>query len=288
MAIIDLKQRTPDWHRWRKGKIGSSDIATIARLNPYKTPQQLYDEWITETKEEVDNEHTRRGVELEEDALFLYNSMVSPRHALSPVCMEGTIDSRFIASLDGYNEDTRQAVEIKCPTPSNFEKFRFKIPDMYIAQMNWQMMVADLDQMDFFAYIETNGVEESLRKTIPKDHKLINSLFTKACDFLERVDSFEPLEEKYQPLPESLRDYVSAYKTLHREIKDKQESLDSLRRLILQEAGKGYFKGFGVEIGVKKGLTTYDYKQMVKDGIDLDGYKKTGNEISFIKVKEME
>ena len=41
MRVVDLKQRTPEWHAWRNAGVTASE-ATVLLGSPYKTPWRLW------------------------------------------------------------------------------------------------------------------------------------------------------------------------------------------------------------------------------------------------------
>ena len=66
---IELEQRSPEWHEFRKGKIGSSAAATIMDCNPFQTKEELWNEMKGAALPRYESEAMRRGTTLEPDAL---------------------------------------------------------------------------------------------------------------------------------------------------------------------------------------------------------------------------
>ena len=44
MNIVELDQRSDNWHRWRTNGVGASDICVLMGSSPYKSPYQLWEE----------------------------------------------------------------------------------------------------------------------------------------------------------------------------------------------------------------------------------------------------
>ena len=98
---IKIKQRTPEWFERKKGKIGSSDIATIMGINPWKSSLELYEEIKGLRLPKDANDAMQRGIDLEEEALIeVIQKLQIP---FSPTCFESDANPRLIASLDGAN-----------------------------------------------------------------------------------------------------------------------------------------------------------------------------------------
>jgi len=46
MKVIDIQQRSPEWHEWRKNGISATSCAVIMGENPDKTKLQLWRELV--------------------------------------------------------------------------------------------------------------------------------------------------------------------------------------------------------------------------------------------------
>ena len=55
-----------EWLQARKSGIGGSDAGAICGLNPYTSPLAVYQDKVSETVEEKDNEAMRQGRDLED------------------------------------------------------------------------------------------------------------------------------------------------------------------------------------------------------------------------------
>ena len=116
MKIVDFeKQFGEDWLAWRRGGIGSSDIATIAGSNPYESPWHL---WHTKKGNVLPprkiSEPMMHGIAHEPICRSEYQRMIGVA-PFRPICVEDVDNPRFRASLDGFHAPSRTLIEIKCP-----------------------------------------------------------------------------------------------------------------------------------------------------------------------------
>ena len=72
-----------------------------------------------------------------------------------------------------------------------------------------------------------------------------------------------------------------------KQIEDKIKKLDKDLRPVLMDRGAVVHNGFEFEVKSVAGRTSYDYKQMAEDGIDLDKYKKVGAPSTRFAIKEV-
>lgn len=110
MKLLHLKQRSDEWLALRRSKIGASDIAELM-TGSEKAINNLWTSKI-HGEERFVTDAMREGIELEEDARNWFS--VWTDRVYSESC--GLHDNGWLmASLDGYNEKSSRAVEIKVP-----------------------------------------------------------------------------------------------------------------------------------------------------------------------------
>ncbi len=151
---MDLLQNSPEWHEWRRGGIGASEVAAILGICPYNTPNDI---WLVKTKRQQGfegNSFTRHGQETEAKARARYELInlddMPPaivQHPKYPICR---------ASLDGFSEDKKVILEIKCPKGlQTLEAARAGVvPYHYKPQVQWQLAASGADLLHFFVYHE--------------------------------------------------------------------------------------------------------------------------------------
>nr|WP_237143861.1 YqaJ viral recombinase family protein [Pseudomonas fluorescens] len=118
MKIVDIAQRTPDWHEWRREGISATSCAVIMGENPDKTPLELWKELvgIVEPADLSVIPQVRRGVKFEPLALQAFEDKYG-KMAL-PFCAESTAYPFIRASFDGVLDD-KSPVEIKNLSETN-------------------------------------------------------------------------------------------------------------------------------------------------------------------------
>src|ERR1700685_3274228 len=101
MPLLNLRQNTPEWSVYRKGKIGASLAPVIMNVSPWQTPYQLWEEMLEIRPPKAQNAAMRRGLDLEQKArnLFEIETGISVSDA---VYENGAVDWLF-ASFDGLS-----------------------------------------------------------------------------------------------------------------------------------------------------------------------------------------
>ena len=214
MKIVDLAQRTPDWHTWRNSGISASEADVVLGRSPYKTKYRLWAEkkGLILPVNLDRNPHVRRGIRLEPVA----RSAFEDRHntLLLSVCAESDAYPFIRASFDGI-DDQGVPVEIKAPTEKNYrdsqmaddsdeaffteEDFRdihqnrtqSKLYQRYYPQVQQQILVAGSSMGWLSLYLNAN---EYLDIPIPRDDALINELVFDARKFWECLKNNTPPE----------------------------------------------------------------------------------------------
>jgi putative phage-type endonuclease len=112
MKIVDIAQRTPEWHEWRKGGISATSLAIILGKNPQKSRRQLWLElkgYATAPDLSVIPQ-VRKGAKLEPLALQAFEDAYGVIGL--PICGQHEVYPWMRASFDGLL-DGNDPVEIK-------------------------------------------------------------------------------------------------------------------------------------------------------------------------------
>lgn len=177
-----------DWKKWRSEGLGASDAPIVMGVSPWKTRYQLWEEKCgLNVKDDGNNWATRRGNDLEPKARAHYELL----HTIDmPVAFVQHKDYPFIrASLDGYNEEKRVILEIKCPGKEDHEKARVgEIPDKYWPQVQHQLLATGADYVHYYSF---DGESGHLVIAEP-DPDYIDGLFKELCLFWELVQTRTP------------------------------------------------------------------------------------------------
>lgn len=273
MRIVQLEQRSPSWYKWRSQGIGSSDIAAIAGMCPYKTPFQVWEKLMGFREDEPINPAMQRGIDFEDEARKYLGD-----DNLVPVCIEHDHYNYFHASLDGLGDG--YFCEIKVPSQKNFQSYSYKseIPKYYIAQMQWQFLVSGLNSCTFIAYspeLKTAHIRE-----LERDEEMIGELERVGdkfwTDYLNGIAP--PLTERDDRRIEhpDLLHKCGEYE-IHNHIKNKaEEAMKFLKDQIVKFGDGESFVAYNMRCTKTSPRSTYDYDKMKEDGIDIEKYKKIG------------
>jgi putative phage-type endonuclease len=146
------------WLEWRSKGIGSSDIGIIMYESPYRDINEL---WEDKTglleKRHTTNWAIERGKRLEPWARDIYEWQTKTE--MRPRTFVHRRFKFMRASLDGFNQRLSLGIEIKVPGKKDLELAKqHSLPMHYYAQIQWQMMVADIPAMDYVV-LDPDGSE---------------------------------------------------------------------------------------------------------------------------------
>lgn len=154
MSLINLEQGSDDWLIWRKKGLGSSDVATILGINPYKTAHELWMEKTGAKKpEDISNNYAvKRGQALEPLARDLFNSMTESQFTPATFIYDKIPQFKF--SADGIDFDKNEIIEIKSMGEKNHQKVidTKQPPHYYVHQCLWGLMITGAKVCHFIAY----------------------------------------------------------------------------------------------------------------------------------------
>jgi putative phage-type endonuclease len=256
-------QGSAEWHAFRNKGIGSSDIAAIVGLSPWKN---IYEVWLEKTGRQEELPPTApmlRGIELEPIARKAYIELTG-----NPV-IQGVMQSKdfdfFIASLDGINLEGDLIVEIKCPTSKKTLQLAAmgQIEDHYKCQVQWQLMVSGAKKCHFFVWHEDTT---EMIEVLP-DLYFQQSLIDAALKFWDLVvDDIEPekTEDKYIEINDaSFIEASNAWKgdLIEMKVWQEREKLSKERMLACTDGGN--CKGNGIKISLVE-TETIDWKAICK------------------------
>ena len=195
IKIINCEQGSPEWFKYRCGSVGASRVKDATAGGQGKSRKtlayQLISEEITGEKTEmfctpamqygIDNEPEARAafsfqenVELEEVGLVINTDF--------PGCH---------ASPDGLSFSGKKivtGVEIKVPNGSTLVKYihEGRLPPEYVKQVQFTMMICELESYWFFAY--RPGFSRNLSLEIERDYDVTNSLATGLESFFKEKE----------------------------------------------------------------------------------------------------
>jgi putative phage-type endonuclease len=151
-------QDSPEWHQWRLSGVGASEVPSILGLCPYGgTPYKVFNVKTGRAKGFEGNAFTEHGKETEAKARARYELLTM--EDMPPACATHPEFKYLIASLDGWNQESKRILELKCPKGmSTLEAAENgKVIEHYVPQVQAQLLVAGADDLDFFVYHEDTG-----------------------------------------------------------------------------------------------------------------------------------
>lgn len=168
-----IESHTPEWYEFRKNGVGSSEIGTILGLNPYQLGLSLFLEKIGYRKPFNGNNATYFGTIMEEVVADSWERYEPGREdSLNHYLQSGT-KFRSCRKVKGYimnpkwdwmftspdriankgqlnqitGEEHKDEFIVECKTAVGFvlKKWEAGVPPTYVAQVQQQMMVTELD-----------------------------------------------------------------------------------------------------------------------------------------------
>lgn len=178
MGTIILPETHEAWLEERRYGLGGSDAGTLVGLNPWKTNVQLWEE-KTGLREPEDISH-KPYVQYGHDAEPHLRALFALDHPELRVTYESPYKiirndkHPFIfCTPDGELEEIatgrRGGLEIKTTeiqNPSQWAKWKGRIPDQYYCQVIWQMIAADWEFVWLRAQLKWHTKEREMRLDI--------------------------------------------------------------------------------------------------------------------------
>ena len=161
----------------------ASDAATACGANPYESPEALYIKKVGGRKFSG-NAATERGTVLEPIARDLYDERYGKKsHEIGLV--QHPMHKWLGGSADGITECGR-LIEIKCPLTRKIEP---TVPKHYIAQIQLNMEILDLEECDFIQYRpgEGDSPEEFVVTNVKRDREWFSKNLEKMKAFWDGV-----------------------------------------------------------------------------------------------------
>lgn len=182
--ISTINMTHDEWLQIRKKSIGGSDISAIMGLNKWKSPLQVYNEktGITET-ESANSEAAYWGNTLENIVAQEFSKVTGKKIRRRNAILYNIDFPYMSANIDREIVGENAVLEIKTTSAFNSDEWKGdNIPDMYILQVHWYMMVNDY-QKGFIACLI--GGQRLIWKEIERDEELIDMMKTAAINFWE-------------------------------------------------------------------------------------------------------
>lgn len=286
-----IKQGSKEWHDWRLGGIGGSEISIVSGTNPYKTPIEL---WKVKTgiekEEDLSNKFfVKRGSELEPKARELINDHLSSK--FEPCLFQGKLE-HMKYSCDGYDKSKNEILEIKALGEKNhslFIKTNEPLP-YYYDQIQWGMAISETKKCYFASYnpsfanplhiieVSENKDRQKFLINLSKEFwkNVINKIQPEPSekDFIEiKTNDFFILKTKYE-------EAISKYK-------ESEIILNNIKEKIKEFSSGRNISGFGMKCFTSKRKGNIDYSKIKElESVNLENYRKSDQDVFYIRITE--
>lgn len=291
-----MEQGTNDWLLWRNKGIGSSDVAIILGISPWKTAFRLWQEKRGEVEvESGENFATKRGHDNEGKARAHVELITGKEWPAELVIDE--VRPHYRVSLDGRCGD--EILEIKVPSIALVEAVETKglegVPEYYMAQMQYQLLVTKAVRCLFVCFHPEKNKISSVwvhpdKKWIAKIEKAVdafwNCILSGEQPAMTDKDFIELDDAKFLSDAES-------YRILSTEISKLEDQLSEIKERILEQAKvHPAISGGGIRVSgyTVKGNVDYSAIPELKL-VNLESYRKPPRKqyrITIEKNKEQE
>lgn len=260
----------------RRGKLGSSDIAAICGLNPWRTPLQVYFELCGLVPPQEENRAMRLGKAMEpvvaqEFAIEHPSCIVEdPKSSWIRDWSIATPD-RLVCTPETKDMVTRFDSILECKTTGAHMKKSWEsgIPDLYQCQVHWQMGLTGRRHAYIAALI---GGREYIDYELQFDEAVFSQLWELGEKFMERVKTLTPpdpvgadldtIKQVFnEPVIESIELNSEAEEMARKlleararvgEAENEKEKIESWMRLALGNAAKGIGQRYNVTLKTVK------------------------------------
>ena len=204
--MIPKQQGSPEWHNWRKDRLGASDSGAIMGCG-FLSIGALFDLKLGLRQPDEENEAMKRGKDMEEEARQAFEKMLDVE--LYPKCVEHPSLLWMSASLDGITRDGGLICEIKCPGKKDHEvAMKGLVPEKYKAQLQHIMAVTGHEAIYYFSYRDGQGIIV----VHPRDDHYIDVLVKREAYFFEMLTRAKAIIKTYEDSLDEMKDML--YRTL--------------------------------------------------------------------------
>jgi len=282
MKVVNLRQRSPQWHAWRKKGVTATSAAVVMGVNPDKTVWRLWSEQTGKINPPDLSviPQVRIAILLESHALAWFQDRYDM--TLLPLCAESSEHPLIRASFDGVNEYD-EPVEVKVLADRNFldvsdmgeESYHYKL---YWWQVQHQLYVTEAQKGYLLFY---HSRLEPIVFVIQRDNAAISKLVDAELAY------FELVRKGKEPEKDKARDYFQPEGAERQSWVDAAMQLRSLEEQRLDLVSRAEAIA-GQQSILQKSLLGLMGDHMLADfeGVRLTRYKQAGR-VSWRKIVEV-
>ena len=179
MILGKNEQLSHEWKKEKYGLIGGTSLSDLMTSKPVKETA-LYYQLLSARCEEFFDDHSftsndmQRGIDLEPDAVKEAEEYLKKDFLNFGWCTNKSYPLNG-CSPDGFTEDLKEGIEVKCPKASTHTSYIIKdeIPKEYFWQViNYFLVNDQLEKLHFTSYRPENTVKPLWVKTVGRFDKL--------------------------------------------------------------------------------------------------------------------
>jgi len=287
MKRVNVEQGSSDWIDLRRKHLGASDVSCVLELSPWKTPYQLWEEKTGRGDVDISDKKKLFAIGHEKEAIArtTYESKVG--YKMNPAVIKNPKYNFFLASLDGFNEEQSDLIEVKYMGADKLNDLSNGIiPNYYYTQLQMQMLMTGLDEMKLIGVGANN---EMIVQIVQFNGSMANQMVSKCLEFWDFVKKDSPpklTEKDFREIEDAAtqRD-IEEYLGVVTQIEILTSMKDDLRKRI-QKSTNGHrsrYKNMTIQTIRVKGRIDYSSIKEL-ESIDLEQYRKPDTEVFRINI----
>lgn len=269
MKFSNFEQGTKEWFEDRKKRITSSDAAIINGTNTFNgnSPFKLWQEKLELIDKEELNHAMIEGNLLEEEARNWFNTNYSTNFIKPPGAYHDN-EKWAMASLDGYDKNDENILEIKCGVNTYDKATKRLVPSYYFDQIQHLLFVSGKQKCFYLVY---RPDKDPIVISIPRQEYHIKSLIEKEKEFYEYLTKKIPpplLEKEFVEIRDpKATDCAKKW----RETKEKLHIAQEMEKIALEElknqtdGGNCIFPDAGVKVELRTRKGNINYNAILKE-----------------------
>lgn len=271
MKVHNLKQNSPEWHEFRKERIGASDIPVLMGHSPYVTPIQLY----LQKKGQRSKATTWAMAQGHKHEDRMAKTLFERKGiATVPVVATHSRHDWLMASFDGIDIDRTVLAEFKYNSQKNHEHATThdKPCLAHWLQMQAQMMVAEIDRSYYVSFNEK--LHDTYICEVYADVIEQKRIYREAKAFKKRLDDNKPPPSPVEDRQDETFVYLTTcYRNARLAYVAAEAALKTARERLL-ETVKNPCRGNGYEIVTTNRKGTVQCERIPQlNGVNLDQYR---------------